>query len=309
MTQPVRQAVSSFSGPAKGRTLSSRRSAKEARFGTLLTIPYALLLLVFGVLPAVYALYLSFVKPTGGLTLYGNFVYVARDFRFVASLLHVAYFSLLFVIPAVIVAICLGLLMDGRRRQTATAFQVIYYIPQGLIGAAGVVLWLFMLTPSVSPAGIVLRAMGFENAVQVVGGWHFPFALAIIAVWTSGTSILLMHAAFKAIPGEIVEAAYVDGANAARVALFIKIPMIRKWVAYTLILHMTASLQIFVEPQLLNSIANVGLNWSPLQLAYAFAYQYVNFPASATLSFEILAIGVIAALIIIKKTDLFRTEI
>lgn len=272
--------------------------------------PYTLLLLAFAVFPGVYVLYLSFTKQAGGFTLIGNFVTVALDFRFLPSVVHVVAFTVVYVVPSLVFAILFGLLLQSRAPTTATVFQVLYYIPQGLLGAAGVVMWLFLLTPTVSPIGPLLHALRFQNIGEVVSGWHLIVIFAVIGVWTSSaTSILLMYASFKAISREIVEAAFMDGANAFQLAVYIKLPLIRKWIAYILILYFAASLQLFVEPQLISGVAQVGTDWAPLQLAYDFAYLYVNFPASAALSFEILAVGVIAAIVIIVKTDLFRVEV
>lgn len=295
---------------ARPLTRRHRSEFSRARFGMLMTAPYALLLLAFAVFPALYALYLSFVRQGGGFTVFGNFVHVAQDFRYLPSLAHVALFSVVFVIPSMGIAILLGLLLQSRAAATATTFQVLYYIPQGLVGAAGVVLWLFVLTPGVSPIGPLLQGLRFQNIEQVVDGWHLVIVFAIIGVWTSSaTSILLIYASLKAIPLEVVEAAYIDGANVLELVIYIKLPLIRKWLAYIFILYFAASLQLFVEPQLVSGVAHVGTDWSPLQLAYDFAYIYVNFPSSAALSFEILAVGVIAAIVIIAKTDLFRVEV
>jgi multiple sugar transport system permease protein len=265
----------------------------------------------FGLFPALYILYLSFIKPHGGFAGLSNFLTVAADFRFASTFLHIATYSLAFIVPSLIISVGIGLLMQGRRAGSAALLQVVYYLPQGLVGAAGVVVWLFMLTPSVSPVGLILRHFGYHNIIQVVDAANLAVILAIIAVWTSGNSILLIYSALKSIPGDLIEAAHIDGANAWHVARRVKLPMLRKWIAYVVILNAAAAIQVFAEPVLISTATSqgIGSDWSPLQLAYTYAYRYVNFPAAAALALQLLAIGTVISILVVKFTSLFEVEI
>ena len=67
-----------------------------------------------------------------------------------------------------------------------------------------------------------------------------------------------MFGALQAIPQDVLEAAKVDGAGAIRTAWSIKLPLVKKYIVYMLILCFAAALQIFVEPMLFYSITNAG---------------------------------------------------
>lgn len=292
-------AVTSSPGTARKR---------QARVAYVLVAPYTLLLLGFGIGPAGYAVYLSFVRPEGGFAFFDNFVTVASDFRYAATFAHVGTYALIYLVPSLAIAIGMSILLRPRARRSVAVLQLLYYLPQGLIGAAGVVVWMFMLTPNVSPVGAVLQGLGYENLVQVVIGGNLPVVLAVIAVWTSGNTILLMYAALTSIPDELYEAARLDGANALQQARYVTLPMLRKWIAYTTILNSAACVELFAEPTLMNSATGVGANWSPMQLALTFAYQYQNFPAAAALSVQILVILILAAVVVVKWTGMFKIE-
>jgi len=151
---------------------------------------------------------------------------------------------------------------------------------------------------------------GAESFYNVVAGENLVYVFATIAIWASGSSVLIFYSAFKGIPEEIIEAATVDGATPSQIAWYIKIPMVKRWIAFVGITAVTASLQIFVEPQLISGIAvGVAQNWSPLQLAYTFAVRYGNLQASAALSVEILLAGLVAAIVLVRFGRLTTTEI
>lgn len=288
-----------------------RRNQAIAGYG--FSALYVALLVGFAVVPALYALYLAFVRPEGGFAGLGNFATVIADYRYLDTFANLGIYTAVFLVPSMVVSIGLALLLQSRRPAVGSTLRLLYYLPHSVIGVAGVLLWLFMLTPRVSPIGGLLRAMGFESLYHVIRP-SSPASLAVlfalIAIWTSGQGILLMFAALSSIPKEMDEAASLDGANSWQRIWHVKLPMLRKWVAYLTIVNVAASTQLFAEPQLMVAVTNgaVGANFSPLQLAYTYAYQYGNFPASAALSIQLLVLGVAAAVVVVTKTGLFKVE-
>ena len=100
-----------------------------------------------------------------------------------------------------------------------------------------------------------------------------------------------MYGALNTIPNELEEAARIDGAGPVTIALRLKLPLIRKWVAYMAILSFATGTQLFVEPQLVNQ-ASLGLvpdTWSSNQLAYQLAFRYGDFNAAAAIAVDLLA--------------------
>jgi multiple sugar transport system permease protein len=90
----------------------------------------------------------------------------------------------------------------------------------------------------------------------------------------------------------------------------LKVPLIRKWIAYMVILSFATGTQLFVEPQLVNQ-ASLGLvpdTWSSNQLAYQLAFRYADFNGAAAIAVDLLAIGLVGAVLIVTRTGLFRTN-
>ena len=186
-------------------------------------------------------------------------------------------------------------------------------MPGALAGAASVLVWLFMLDPAVSPASFLLHhVFGVQLFVQSIAPGNLPFVFAMIAFWTgAGGWIVVMYGALNTIPNELEEAARIDGAGPFTIAVRLKLPMIRKWIAYMAILSFATGTQLFIEPQLVNE-ASLGLvpdTWSSNQLAYQFAFQYGDFNAAAAIAVDLLVeSGLIAAVLIVTRTGLFRRE-
>ena len=122
------------------------------------------------------------------------------------------------------------------------------------------VIWLFMLDPSVSPGKFFLQhGLGAHSFAQSVAPGNLPYIFAMIAFWTgAGGWIVVMYGALNTIPHELEEAARIDGAGPIAIALRVKLPLIRKWIAYMLILSFAIGTQLFVEPELVQH-ASFGL--------------------------------------------------
>ena len=155
------------------------------------------------------------------------------------------------------------------------------------------------------------HGLGAHSFAQSVAPANLPYIFAMIAFWTgAGAWIVVMYGALNTIPQDLEEAARIDGAGPIAIALRLKLPLIRKWIAYMVILSFALGTQLFVEPQLVNQ-ASLGLvpdTWSANQLAYQEAFRYADFNAAAAIAVDLLAIGLFAAVLIVSRTGLFRAE-
>ena len=295
--------------PARRRAPSRRRAGPA---GYLFVSGYAVLLLAFGVFPTLYAVYLAFTNDRGQFTGPNQFVKVVQDYRFGPSFANIAIYLAMWLFLVVVLTVLVAVLLrSGVRPGLSAVLRFAYYIPGALAGVAGVLVWLFLLNPTVSPVGPLLRWFGFETFSQVIAPADLPVIFVLIAFWTgAGGWIVVMYGALNNIPDEVLEAAKIDGAGMWQSAWHIQIPMIRKWIAYMAILAFAGGTQLFVEPQLLRtaSLGRIDPTWSPNQLAYVYAFQRGDFNGAAAISLVLLVLGLLCAGLLVTRSGLFKTE-
>lgn len=272
---------------------------------------YVVLLALFGIAPTVYAVELALTSRDGKFSGLSNFTAAYNDFRFVPAFEHIGEFLVVWLLAQTFFVLVLALMLRPLARRTSTGFRFLFYMPGALAGAASVLVWLFMLDPTLSPWHNLLTALGFTNLDLVLLPAHLPYVFATIAFWTgAGGWIVVMYGALNNIPDELLEAAKLDGASAFQSALRIELPLIRKWVVYMLILSFAAGTQLFVEPQLVGQ-ATAGLvsnTWSPNQLAYYIAFINDNFNEAAAISVDLLVIGLLSAGLLVWRGRLFAAD-
>lgn len=306
--------------PTKERQWASLRPRRRPQTGAsaqvfaayVFSSGYVLLLLVFGVLPMVYALYLSFTK-SGQFVGLDNYVKAVGDFRFLPAVQHVAAFLVIWVVTLTVLVTLLALIVHAVRvRWLSSTTRFLFFIPGAFAGAASVMLWLFLLNPSVSPVSFVLKWFGYTNFVQAIDLNNLPLIFTVIAFWTgAGAWIIIMYAALNNISDEIMEAARCDGAGAIKTAWYIQLPLIRKWIAYMAVISVAVGTQLFAEPKILAQASRnqIPKHYSLNQLAYVTAFgPQADFNSSAAISILLLVVAAGLAAFFVFRGGLFDRD-
>jgi multiple sugar transport system permease protein len=110
---------------------------------------------------------------------------------------------------------------------------------------AGIV-WLWMLDTQLGIGNEIVAGLGFDRIPFLADEtWAIP-TIALINVWRHvGYTALLLFAGLQAIPGDLYEAAKVDGASEWRMFRRITLPLLRPVLAVVLIMTVIGSFQVF----------------------------------------------------------------
>ena len=281
----------------------------------LFLLPYLLAMFFFSIGPALYALLISFADFSQGRPRFfsaglSNYVTAYTDFRFIEVFRNIGLFLVVSVPLGIMLVIVLSMLLHIRRGKLAAILRTIYFIPGSVTGPALVLLAIFMFDPNISPFRGLLLAMGFQSINDVIVPSNLPWLFTLVGFFAgSGVWIAIFYGAYESLSIEVMEAATIDGCNGWQQAWHIKIPLIRPYITYMLILVLAGNVQLFAEPQLLGVAGgNVPNPWAPNQLGYYFAFKLGNFGAAAAVSLIMLLIGVIAAYAVVQWTSMFKPE-
>lgn len=298
-------------GSRAGRKREAPPAGVSRTAGYWFVALYVALLLLLGVAPAAYAIYLSFAANTGG-GFASAFHTAFSDYRFWPAFGHVLEFMALWLVSQTILVVALVLLLHNMAQRVGTIFRFLFYIPGALAGAASVIVWLFMLDPSASPFAFILHWFGYGTFTSTIQPNNLAGIFAIMAFWTgAGGWIVVMYGALNNIPHELIEAASIDGSNAFQTALRIKLPLIRKWIVYMLMLSFAGGTQLFTEPTVLAPAAEgIGISkfWSPNQLAWFVASEYNQYNEAAAISVVLLVLGLVIAGLLVWRGRLFEVD-
>jgi multiple sugar transport system permease protein len=267
---------------------SSLRRKRIARVPIGLAIPFAVIFLLFFVVPFCYALYLSLFVQKGETNQFvglHNYVVAWQDTDFWLALLRVLWYGVLQVIVMLVVALGIALLLDSPYVKSKNLFRLIYFLPYAVPGVIAALMWGFLYSPQLDHLISVLSVFNGGHPVTILSSGNLLYAIVNMVVWeTTGYNMTIYFASLTSVPLEVYEAARIDGASEWRIAMQIKVPLIRSTVIMTMVLSMIAALQLFNEPYVLSPMISVPWNYTPNMEIFNMAFTYGNFTYSATLS-------------------------
>lgn len=216
--------------------------------------PAILLVTVGLVLPALRTLVLSFMNASGkkGVGV-DNYVWAFTDPGMRTVLLN----TLLWIVVAPTVSTAFGLMLalisDQMGRRAESVAKSLIFLPMAISFVGASVIWKFVY--QTKPVG--QPQVGLLSQMVMWLGWKNPpnwlltsplntFLLIVIMVWVqTGFAMVVLSAAIKAIPADVLEAAELDGATGWQKFASVTIPMIRGTLIVVFTTIMIAVLKIF----------------------------------------------------------------
>jgi multiple sugar transport system permease protein len=290
-TTSLTQAVSR---PPVGR----RRTRRDWR-GWMFVAPFMVVFALMIVAPVLYALYLSLFRDQliGGNAFVGlgNYVAVFHDAKFWQSLGRVSVFLLIQVPIMLVLSLVAALALDSARLHGAGFFRIALFLPYAVPGVVAALIWGFIYGDQFGLTASVNSLLGTSLA-PLSGPWILG-SIGNIVTWEFlGYNMLIFYAALRVIPGELYEAAEIDGAGAFRTVVSIKLPAVRGAIVIATIFSIIGSFQLFNEPNLLKELAPNAISsyFTPNMYAYNLSFAGQQFNYAATVA---IVMGVVTAVI------------
>jgi multiple sugar transport system permease protein len=283
----------------------SRARRREALAFYLCISPWLIGFLFLTLGPMLYSLYISFTRwdllsDPVWIGLRNYMVRMPNDERFWQSLKVTTLYTLAYVPLEMIGGLALALLVDNRIRGIRV-FRTIFYLPTVLAGVAFVVVWLWMLDPRGGLINLLLAQFGIVGPRWLLDpDWALP-ALVLMSFWGWGRAMVIYLAGLQSIPGELYEAAAIDGANAWPRFWRITLPLLTPTIFFNLVLSIISTFQTFTN-------AFVATNGGPLDATlfyvlylYKQAFEFRNMGYASALAWVLFLITMALTLLVVRS--------
>jgi lactose/L-arabinose transport system permease protein len=277
MTETTARKSSDLSLTKKLR--SKWREIHKARWAYIFISPFYLLYLVFGIYPLLFSLYLSLTewKGLGPIKFVGlaNFALLLRDKLFWHSMMNGVILFFMYVPIMTFLALVLAVILNSQRVRGFRFFRSLLFIPYIMnIVAAGFTFRLLLN----EKYGLVNTMLGMLNIPPVpwlesVWGGRVSLCLLVIWAWL-GYNMVIMLAGLQTIPGELTEAALIDGASPTQAFFHVTIPLMRPVILFSVVLSTMGSFNLFSEIyNLTNGGGPVNATITPVILIFRQAFE------------------------------------
>lgn len=280
MTTPITAEPATPSGsshPDPPRRRGTRRWRRTATPYLFLIVP-VVLLLVFTYLPVANMFWYSFTVWDG---LSANKEFVGFDnyveFYTRPELFRVFYVSLFYVAASVVqmaLALYFATILSFRVR-FKNVFKGILFFPYLINGVAIAFVFLYFFKPDGTLDSILRIARITDTPPQWLGNPNLVnISLASTSVWRyMGLNFVLFLGAIQSIPGQLYEAAEIDGASRWQQFRYIIAPGIKPIIGLSFILAISGSLAVFEIPYIMLAGANGSKTFVIQTVETAFNFQ------------------------------------
>jgi multiple sugar transport system permease protein len=231
-----------------------------------------------------------------------NFQKLFADPQFGEAWLNTLLFTALalvfgFAVPFV-VAVLLNELRHGKGY-----FRLVVYLPVMLPPVVVALLWKWFYDPGPGLFNTALHAVGLPGLAWLNSPTTAMLSLVLVSTWANmGSATLIYLAALQTIPGDLYEAAELDGAGLWRRLRHVTIPQTRFALLVMLLLQIVATMQVFTEPYIMTGGGPGDSTVTVLLLLYRYAFFYNDFGTASALSLMLFVVLGIFGLCYVRLT-------
>lgn len=210
------------------------------RYAPIFILPTLAAFIIGFIVPFVQGVYLSFcqfttvsnAKPVG----FANYIRALSDASFGRSFWFTVAFTVISMILINVIAFAVALLLTRNLRGT-NVFRTVFFMPNLIGGIVLGYIWQILINCVLSLVGEPLLALN-----STAGFW----GLILLLCWQQiGYMMIIYIAGLQNIPGDLMEAAHIDGAGAWTTLWRVKLPMVMSSITICVFLTLTNGFKLF----------------------------------------------------------------
>ena len=229
-----------------------RLGRSESIAGWTLVSPAAVLIGIFGLLPVVMSLVLSFqhsdlLTPETPWVGLDNYRKLAEDPVFVDAIKHTLIYTALFVPGTMLVGLFVAAAMN-RTVRFISVYRTAAYITMAVSTISQGIIFLWLTDRDYGLINAALNAVGVSSQPFLASPSQALYVIVAMTIWGwTGFSVIVYLAALQGVPAELHEAAAIDGASAFTRFRTITVPLLGPANLFLVVWLTINALQLFDE--------------------------------------------------------------
>jgi multiple sugar transport system permease protein len=285
---------------------ATRRRRRADPLPYALVAPLAVFIVALALVPAGMTIVQSFYRvqelnPPTKFDGLNNFRRLFNDTAVRSSIGNTALYVLIGVTLSTVLGIAMAVTLQHRFTGRSILIAVLI-LPWALPGVVEGIVWTGIWDSNTGLLNSALTSVHLINHYHVFLGQHrllTIFAIELVQVWQmTPLSALLVLAALQNIPGDLYEAANLDGSSPWATFRRITLPLARPGIAIAMVQSLIATLNVFDQPYVLNGAASTGASLT--EQTYFISFQDLDFGQGYALSLLITVATLIIAFGVVK---------
>lgn len=263
--------------PPKGRPVRQRPPAGRRFAPYWFIAPFFVVFAAFGVYPMLFALQLSFTNWQGAGTAewigFANYTYLLQSTEFWSSLADSSVMWLLVVPVQALLGLVIAVILNGAKLRLKGMYRAAFVVPFVTPLVAMAQIWVVAFDRDYGPVNALLNLFGLPDVGWLTTtAWSKP-TLALLFLWkTTGFAVIILLSGLQSVSSTVYEAADIDGCSAVRKFWHITVPLVRRTLAFLVVIQTLAVFQMFAEPY----VVTKGGPYNSTTTAGYFLYNHIG---------------------------------
>jgi len=202
----------------------------------------------------------------------------------------------------IVVGLGLALMLNSGIRGLR-AYRTAYFLPSVLSGVAVALLWRWVFENQFGLANTLLSYFQLKGPNWLGDGSWALASLILMNVWSVGGGMIIYLAGLQAIPGDLYEAAEVDGASWWQRLWSITLPLVTPALFFQLVIGVIQALQVFTQPYIMTGGGPYNSTLFFVLYLYQNAFQYFDMGYASTLAWLLFFYILVLTLAIFRSGD------
>jgi len=285
----------------------------------IFVLPFIISFLLFYLYPTISAVVMSFqeIKGPGDITFVGfkNYKNLLNPHYYNALRVTTLY-TFLTIVILIPLPLMLAVLLNNKLLRIRNIFRSSFFLPAlTSVIVAGIFFRYAFGTQPTALFNQIIGIFGLEPIAWLQGRNTAMFALVVLCVWRwTGVNIIYFLAGLQEIPGELYEAADIDGANSLQKLFKITVPSLKPVIVFVTIISVFGGFSMFAESYAYwggtsasaTSPGDIGLTL--VGYIYKTAFTYNDFGFAAAVGITLLIIIMIFTVVQLIVFGFFKSE-
>jgi len=232
--------------------IAGKFNGKKARYIaiTVFVGPAVALLAIGVVIPGIQTILFSFKDAEGeNFVGFGNYIWMVQDPYILTTMRNTFLWLIITPIFTTALGLLLAIALNQMRRESIP--KSLLFMPMAISFVGASVIWKFVYEyrggdVQIGLLNAIWTSLGGEPVNWMLSKPLNSFLLMVILIWTQmGFAMVILSAAIKALPSDLIEAAALDGASGSTLFRYITLPMVKTTIVVVLATQVVGALKLF----------------------------------------------------------------
>jgi multiple sugar transport system permease protein len=191
-----------------------------------------------------------------------------------------------------VLGMTIAVLLDSKiHNWLRTFFRLSFFFPFVVSATAVALIWSFLLNKDLGLVNWFLGLVGIGRIPWLNSSGWSPIAVVITDVWKDlGFYVVVFVGGLQTIPGDLYEAAEVDGSNRLQRFVYITLPLLSPTILFLSVIGLIGAVQIFAQPYVLTQGGPGDATRTVVMYIYEQGFRFFNMGYASTVALSLFVV-------------------